>query len=190
MCAGVTTFNPLSRSGIKPGSLVAVQGIGGLGHLGIQFARKMGFRVAAISSGAAKEALALELGAHIYINTSKEDPVAILSKQGGAALILCTAPDAPSIGQLVEGLARFGQMVVVAAPHDKVQVNTLFLLSNCASVKGWAGGSPSDVEDTIAFATAFDVKPMIETFPLSDAERAYDQMLGNKVRFRSVLDCR
>jgi len=190
MCAGVTTFNPLSCSGIKPGALVAVQGIGGLGHLAIQFARKMGFIVAAVSSGADKEKLALELGANIYINAAKDDPVAILRKRGGASLILCTAPDAGSIGQIVEGLARFGQMVVVAAPHEKVAINPLFLLANCASVRGWAGGTPSDVEDTIAFANAFDVKPMVETFSLSQAESAYGKMQSNKVRFRSVLDCR
>jgi len=130
------------------------------------------------------------LGAQFYINTAKDDPVAILRKHGGANMILCTAPDAGSIGQLVEGLARFGQMVVVAAPQDKVAVNTLFLLVNCASVQGWAGGTPTDIEDTIAFATAFDVKPMVETFPLAEAERAYAQMQNNKVRFRSVLDCR
>lgn len=126
----------------------------------------------------------------MYINTAKEDPVAILRKQGGAALILCTAPDASSISKLVEGLARFGQMVVVAAPHEQVPINTLYLLANCASVQGWAGGTPSDIEDTIAFATAFDIKPMVETFPLSEATRAYEKMTSNKVRFRSVLDCR
>ena len=190
MCAGVTMFNPLSRNGIKAGALVAIQGIGGLGHLGIQFARKMGFRVAAISGGADKERLSIELGAHIYINASKEDPVAILNKHGGAALIMCTAPDAGSISQIVDGLARFGKMVVVAAPADKVAVSVFSLLPKCASIQGWAGGTPSDVEDTIAFATAFDIKPMVETFPLSEADRAYKQMESNKVRFRSVLDCR
>lgn len=190
MCAGVTVFNPLRHSGVKPGSWAAVQGIGGLGHLGIQFARKMGYRVAAISSGSGKRELSLQLGAEVYIDTSKEDAVEVLRKRGGASIILATAPDAKAISALVEALGRFGKMYVVAAPREKLEVNGHHLLGNCAAIQGWAGGSSADVEETVAFATAFGIKPMVEVFALSDADSAYQKMLSNTVRFRSVLDCR
>jgi D-arabinose 1-dehydrogenase-like Zn-dependent alcohol dehydrogenase len=190
MCAGVSTFNPLRNSGVRAGELVAIQGIGGLGHLAVQFARKMGYRVAAISSGADKEELSRQLGAHIYIDTSKNDATAALQKLGGASLILATAPNAEAIGGLVEALRMNGKMIIVAAPHEKVSVNTNYLLGHRASIMGWPGGTPADIEDTLEFAHLFDVRPMVEVFPLKDATKAYERMEQNKVRFRAVLDCR
>ena len=190
MCAGVSTFNPLRNSGVRASELVAIQGIGGLGHLAVQFARKMGYRVAAISSGADKEELSRKLGAHTYIDTSKNDATAALQKLGGASLIIATAPNAESIGGLVEALRMNGKMIIVAAPHEKVSVNTNYLLGHRASIMGWPGGSPPDVEDTLEFAHLFDVRPMVEVFPLKDATKAYERMEQNKVRFRAVLDCR
>jgi D-arabinose 1-dehydrogenase-like Zn-dependent alcohol dehydrogenase len=190
LCAGVSTFNPLRNSGVRAGELVAVQGIGGLGHLAVQFAQRMGYRVAAISSGADKQDLAHELGAHIYIDGSQIDPAEALRKLGGASLILSTAPNAAAIGALVEGLRMNGKMIVVAAPHEKVAINTLHLLGNRAGIMGWPGGTPADSEDTIAFSLMTNVKPMVEVFPLKDANIAYERMQSNKVRFRAVLDCR
>ncbi len=190
LCAGVSTFSPLRNSGVRAGELVAIQGIGGLGHLAVQFAHRMGYRVAAISSGADKKDLAHQLGAHIYIDGSQIDPAEALRNLGGAALILATAPNAEAIGALVEGLKMNGKMIIVAAPHDKVQINSLHLLGNRAAVMGWPGGSPADSEDTIAFALMTNCRPLVEVFPLSEANRAYEQMQTNKVRFRAVLDCR
>lgn len=190
VCAGVSTFTPLRKCGVQAGSLVAIQGIGGLGHLAVQYANKMGFRVAAISSGADKRALAEQLGAHVYIDTSSADPVEVLRSMGGASLILATAPNAKAIGALTEGLAMNGKMIIVAAPHEPVEVNALHLLSHRASVMGWPGGTPADSEDTIAFSMMTGVKPMVEVFPLAEAGQAYEHMANNHARFRVVLDCR
>lgn len=190
LCAGVSTFAPLRGSGVRAGELVAVHGIGGLGHLAIQFANRMGFHVAAISSSADKQDLAYELGAHLFIDSTKFDPVDALRRAGGAALILATAPDPQAIGNLVEALKMNGKMIVVAAPHEKVAVNTLHLLANRAAVMGWPGGSPADSEDTLAFALLTNVKPRVEVFELGRAGEAYERMLSNQVRFRAVLNCR
>lgn len=187
LCAGVTTFNALRNSGAQPPDLVAVQGIGGLGHLGIQFANKMGFKVAAISKGKDKEALARKLGAHVYINADQGDPAAQLTALGGARVILATAPSGKSMSALIGGLGRRGELVVLGAGPDPIEANSFVLISQSRSVQGWASGNPADSEDALNFCALTGVRAMIETFPLAKASEAYDRMMSNKVRFRAVL---
>jgi D-arabinose 1-dehydrogenase-like Zn-dependent alcohol dehydrogenase len=187
LCAGITTFNSLRNAGVKPGCVVAVQGIGGLGHLAIQFAKRMGFRVVALSRGADKEALARELGAHHYIDGKAQDTVAELKKLGGADLILCTAPSGAAIASVVPGLSSRGKVLVVAAAMDPIQVNSLDLLSG-KMVQGWPSGSSIHSEDTLNFSTLTDVRPMIETFPLEQANEAFAKVMDNTIRFRAVLN--
>jgi D-arabinose 1-dehydrogenase-like Zn-dependent alcohol dehydrogenase len=187
MCAGVTTFNALRHSGAGPGDLVAIQGIGGLGHLGIQFAAKFGFNTVAIGRGKDKEPLALKLGARRYIDTGSQDAAAELAKEGGAAVILATAPDAKAMGPLVDGLRVGGRLVIVGASAEPFAVSSFQLILTRRSIVGWPAGTSKDSEDTLKFAAATGVRAMIETFPLEQASNAYDRMMSGKVRFRAVL---
>jgi D-arabinose 1-dehydrogenase-like Zn-dependent alcohol dehydrogenase len=187
LCAGLTTYNALRHSSAEPGDLVGVQGIGGLGHLGIQFAARMGFRVAAIARGAEKEPLAKQLGAHHYIDTKAGDPVAALQALGGAKLIVATASDSPSMSALIGGLAPRGRMIVAGAGNSPIEVSPMHLLFGSRGVEGTLTGSAIDNEDTLAFSVLQKIKPMIETVPLEKAAEGYQRMLSNKARFRMVI---
>jgi D-arabinose 1-dehydrogenase-like Zn-dependent alcohol dehydrogenase len=187
MCAGITTFNALRHSGAGPGDLVAIQGIGGLGHLGVQFASKFGFDTVAIGRGADKKSLALKLGARAYIDSASQDVAKDLSALGGARVILATAPDGKSMGSLIDGLGVDGRLVIVGASIDPFAVSSVQLLGARKSITGWPSGTSIDIEDTLKFAAANGVRPMIEVFPLERATDAYDHMMSGKVRFRSVL---
>jgi D-arabinose 1-dehydrogenase-like Zn-dependent alcohol dehydrogenase len=187
MCAGVTVFNALRHSGARPGDVVAVQGIGGLGHLGIQYARKMGFNTVALGRGADKEPLARKLGAHHYIDSAALDTVAELQKLGGARVILATAPNAKAISDVVAGLGIDGNLLIPAAPNDPLTVGMFPLLMGRRRISGWYSGSAYDSQDTLQFSALSDVHPMIEKFPLSSVKEAYERMHSGKVRFRVVL---
>ena len=187
LCAGITVFNALRNSGASVGDLVAVQGIGGLGHLGIQYARQMGFRTFAIGRGKDKEALARKLGAAHYVDTAVDDPVADLQKSGGARVILATAPDSKSMSELVNGLSSNGKLVVVGAGSDPITVTPPQLIAGRKSIQGWASGTAMDSQDTLQFSALSGVRPMIEKFPLEKAAEAYDQMISGRARFRVVL---
>jgi D-arabinose 1-dehydrogenase-like Zn-dependent alcohol dehydrogenase len=187
LCAGLTTFNALRRSSAMPGDLVAILGIGGLGHLGIQFAARMGFKVVAIARGADKEQLARKLGAHHYIDSSAGDPAAALKALGGANLILATVSDSKAMSAIMGGLASRGRMIVVGAGLESIQVSPFQLLFNSVGVEGALTGSPIDNEDTLGFSLLQGIKPMIETVPLEKAEEGYRKMMSNKARFRVVL---
>jgi len=187
LCAGITVFNALRHSGARPGDLVAVQGIGGLGHLGVQYARQMGFRTFAIGRGADKEALARKLGAHHYLDTAASDPSAELKKFGGAQIILSTAPDSKAMSALVNGLASNGKLVVVGAGPDPLAVTPVQLIIGSKALQGWASGIATDSEDTMQFSALSGVRPMIEKYPLEKAAEAYEQMISGKARFRVVL---
>jgi D-arabinose 1-dehydrogenase-like Zn-dependent alcohol dehydrogenase len=187
LCAGITVYNSLRNAGARPGDLVAVQGIGGLGHLGIQYARQMGFRTVAIGRGQDKEALARKLGAHHYIDTSDGAPAAALQKLGGARIVLATAPDSKSISALTDGLAKDGELLIVGAGLEPLTITPLQLIMARRSVQGWPSGSAIDSEDTMRFSSLTGVRPMIERYPLEKAAEAYDQMISGRVRFRVVL---
>ena len=187
LCAGITVFNALRNSGARAGDLVAVQGIGGLGHLGIQYARQMGFRTFAIGRGKDKEALTRKLGAVHYVDTSAGDPAAELQKFGGARVILATAPDSKSISALVNGLSINGKLVVVGASADLITVTPIQLIMGRKALHGWASGIATDSEDTMQFSALSGVRPMIETFPLEKAGDAFEQMISGRARFRVVL---
>jgi D-arabinose 1-dehydrogenase-like Zn-dependent alcohol dehydrogenase len=187
LCAGITTYNALRNAGAKSGDLVAVQGIGGLGHLAVQFASKAGYNTVAISRGADKEALARELGAHHYIDDAQGDAAAQLQKLGGAQVILATAPNAKAISGLVPGLKYRGKLLIVAAPSDNVEVSPLFLLMGSRSVAGWYSGYARDSEDALRFSLLTGVHPRVEVFPFAQVNEAYARMLSNKARFRVVL---
>lgn len=187
MCAGVTTFNSLRHSGALPSDLVAVQGVGGLGHLGIQFAQKFGYRVAAIGRGPENAALAKKLGAHVYIDSAATDAAAELQKLGGARVILATAPSSKAMSALVNGLGANGRLMVVGAGMDPIEVTPIQLIVNMRSLQGWASGIPTDSEDTLRFAEMTGVRPMIEKFPLVKAAEAYARMMSGKAQFRAVL---
>ena len=187
MCAGVTTFNALRNSGARPGDVVAIQGIGGLGHLGVQFANKFGFETVAIGRGEDKKSLALKLGARTYIDSKSQDVAKELAGLGGARVILATASDGKSMGGLIDGLKIGGSLVIVGASPDPFPVSTLQLILVRKSIVGWPSGTSIDSEDTLRFAAANGVRPMIEVFPLERAADAYDRMMSGKVRFRSVL---
>jgi alcohol dehydrogenase/propanol-preferring alcohol dehydrogenase len=187
LCAGVTTFNALRNAGARSGDLVGIQGLGGLGHLGVQFARAMGFEVVAISRGADKEPFAAELGAHHYIDTQSEDLGERLGGLGGARVILATAPNAAAISGLVPGLGLEGCLLIVAAPFEPIHVSPIDLISGDRRVQGWSSGIGTDSTDTMAFAQRHGVKPRSEVFPLSEANRAFSRMMDGTVRFRSVL---
>jgi D-arabinose 1-dehydrogenase-like Zn-dependent alcohol dehydrogenase len=187
LCAGITVYNSLRNAGARPGDLVAVQGIGGLGHLGIQYARQMGFRTVAIGRGQDKEALARKLGAHDYIDTSAEDPAAALQKLGGARVALATAPDSKSMAALTDGLGKNGRLLIVGAGLDPLAITPLQLIMARRTVQGWPSGSAIDSEDTMQFSSLTGVRPMIERYPLEKAAEAFDQMMSGRVRFRAVL---
>lgn len=187
LCAGVTVFNGLRNSGARSGALVAVQGIGGLGHLGIQYARQLGFRTVAIGRGGDKQALAKRLGAHEYIDTGAGDPAQALQKLGGADLILATAPDSKSISALVNGLAPRGTLMVVGAGMESLTVTPLQLIPGSKTIRGWASGTARDSQDTLEFSAFSGVRSMIERYPLEKAADAYQQMISGKARFRVVL---
>ncbi|HKV41476.1 MAG TPA: alcohol dehydrogenase [Blastocatellia bacterium] len=187
MCAGVTVYNALRNSGARSGDLVAVHGIGGLGHLGVQYARLMGFRTVAIGRGRDKEALAKRLGAHHYIDSGTGDGAAELQKLGGARVILATAPNAAAISALVDGLSINGILLVPAAISEPMTVNLLSLIFGRRSVAGWYSGTARDSQDTMEFSLLAGVHPMVEKYPLGQVTEAYEQMHSGKVRFRSVL---
>ncbi|HUA32928.1 MAG TPA: alcohol dehydrogenase [Candidatus Binataceae bacterium] len=187
MCAGITTFNALRHSGAGPGDLVAVQGIGGLGHLGVQFANKFGFHTVAIGRGADKKDLAVKLGAHEYIDSATQDVAKTLAGLGGARVILATAPDSKAMGTLVDGLGPAGNLVIVGASSEPFGVAPLQLILKRRTITGWPSGTAKDSEDALNFAALTGVRPMIEVFPLARASEGYDHMMSGKVRFRSVL---
>ena len=187
LCAGITVFNPLRNSEARSGDLVAIQGIGGLGHLGIQYARQMGFHTVAIGRGGDKEAMAKKLGAHAYIDTSAGPPAQALQKLGGAQIILATAPDSKSMSALVDGLGPRGTLIVVGAGTDALTVTPLQLIFGTKSIRGWASGTAKDSQDTLEFSALSGVRPMIERYPLEKAAEAYDQMISGRARFRVVL---
>src|SRR5437588_1289703 len=187
MCAGVTVFNALRNSGARAGDVVAVQGIGGLGHLGVQYARQMGFETVALGRGKDKEPLAKKIGAHHYFDSNVVDPVAELKKLGGARVILATAPSAKAISGVVEGLSPNGNLLVPAAPNDPIAVSALSLIMGRRSVSGCYSGTARDSQDTLEFSALTNVHPMIEKFPLNRAAEAYEQMHSGKVRFRVAL---
>ena len=187
MCAGVTVFNALRNSGARPGDVVAVQGIGGLGHLGVQYARKMGFETVALGRGKDKEPLAKKLGAHHYVDSSAVDTVAELQKLGGARVILATAPSAKAISDVVGGLGVNGNLLIPAAANDPLTVSMMPLLMGRRQISGWYSGTARDSQDTLQFSALSDVHPMIEKFPLSRVEEAYERMHSGQVRFRVVI---
>jgi D-arabinose 1-dehydrogenase-like Zn-dependent alcohol dehydrogenase len=187
LCAGVTTFNALRHSGALPGDLVAVQGIGGLGHLGIQFANKFGYRVAAIGRGSENARLATKLGANVYIDSKATNAAQALQELGGARVILATAPSSKAMSEVIDGLGPHGKLLVVGATTDPIQVTPVQLIFGVRVIQGWASGTPPDSEDTVRFAELTGVRPMIETFPLERAAEAYDRMLSGNAQFRVVL---
>jgi D-arabinose 1-dehydrogenase-like Zn-dependent alcohol dehydrogenase len=187
LCAGITTFNALRHSGAVPGDLVAVLGIGGLGHLGVQFANKFGYKVAAIGRGPENAALATKLGASVYIDNRATNPAEALQKLGGAQVILATAPSSKAMSELVDGLAPNGKLMVVGASLDPIQVTPVQLISGSRTIQGWASGTPADAEDTLRFAELTGVRPMIETYPLEKAAEAYARMMSGSAQFRVVL---
>jgi alcohol dehydrogenase, propanol-preferring len=187
LCAGITTYNALRNAGLRAGDLVAVQGIGGLGHLGVQFARQMGFHTVAIGRGGDKEKLAKDLGAHVYIDTAADDAVTVLQRMGGARAILATAPSGGAMGPLVSGLAARGKLIVVGVPEDQIQLNAFPIVFGGRSIHGSLTGTPIDSEDALAFSVLENIRPMIETLPLEQAADAYARMMQGKARFRMVL---
>jgi len=187
LCAGITTYNALRNAGLRGGDLVAVQGVGGLGHLGIQFARHMGFHTVAIGRGREKEKLAKDLGAHVFVDTGAEDVAAVLRSMGGARAILATGTSGDAFGSLVSGLAPRGKLIVVGVPQDDIKLKALPLVFGGRSVYGSLTGTPIDGEDTLAFSVLENIRPMIETAPLEQAADAYARMMQGKARFRMVL---
>ncbi|HMK20950.1 MAG TPA: alcohol dehydrogenase [Terriglobales bacterium] len=187
MCAGTTTFNGLRHSGALPSDLVAVQGVGGLGHLGIQFAKKFGYRVAAISRGVENAALAKKLGADLYIDSAATDVAGELQKLGGARVILATAPSGKSMSALVGGLGANGTLLVVGVSMDPIEVLPVQLIVGMKRIQGWSTGIPTDSEDTLRFAEMTGVRPMIEKYPLAKAAEGYARMISGKAEFRVVL---
>ena len=188
LCAGVTTFNALRNAGARSGDLVAVQGLGGLGHLGVQYANAMGFEVIAIARGSDKEEFARKLGASRYVDTEREDAAKALTARGGARVILATAPSAEAIASVVPGLGIEGCLLIVGAPLEPIPISALDLIPLNRRIQGWASGTAADTADALAFATQRGVRPMIERFALADAQAAVDRMLSGKARFRAVID--
>jgi D-arabinose 1-dehydrogenase-like Zn-dependent alcohol dehydrogenase len=187
MCAGVTTFNALRHSGARPGDTVAILGIGGLGHLGVQFAAKSGYHTVAIARGQDKAPLAKQLGAHIYIDSTTQDPPAELQKLGGAAVILSTLTSADALAAAVNGLGPNGKVIILGVPDKPFEVSAIPLIMGNRSIAGWASGTGMDSEDTLNFSAQSGVKAMIETYPLERAAEAFDRMMSGKARFRAVL---
>ncbi len=187
LCAGITTYNALRHSGALPGDLVAVQGIGGLGHLGVQFANKFGYKVAAIGRGSENAALAKKLGASVYIDSKATNAAAELQKLGGAQVILATAPSSKAMSELIDGLGPNGKLMVVGAAPERIEVTPAQLIFGVHSIQGWAAGTPADSEDTLRFAELSGVRAMIETYTLEKAAEAYARMMSGNAQFRVVL---
>jgi len=187
LCAGITTYNALRHSGAFPGDLVAVLGIGGLGHLGVQFAKKFGYRVAAIGRGSENATLAKKLGADMYFDSTSTNAAAELQKLGGARAILATAPSSKAMSELIDGLAPNGTLMVIGATFDPIEVTPVQLINGSRTIQGWAAGTPADSDDTLRFAELTGVRPMIETYPLEKAADAYARMMSGKAEFRVVL---
>ena len=187
LCAGITTYTALRPSGARAGDLVAILGIGGLGHLGVQFAAKMGLRTVAIARGADKGPLARKLGAQHYIDSTAQDPAAELAKLGGARVILATVTDSKSMSAAINGLGIDGKLLIVGASFEPIQVPPVALIGRRRSLQGWPSGTASDSEDTLEFSVLSEVRPMIEQYPLEKAAEAYERMMSGKARFRVVL---
>jgi len=187
LCAGITTYNALRHSGALPGDLVAVVGIGGLGHLGIQFANKFGYKVAAIGRGSENAVLARKLGANVYIDSTATNAAEELQKLGGAQVILATAPSSKLMSQLIDGLGPNGELMVIGATFDPIEVTPIQLISGSKTIQGWAAGTPADSEDTLRFAELSGVRAMIETYPFERAAEAYARMMSGNAQFRVVL---
>ena len=187
LCAGITTYNALRHSGAMPGDLVAIQGVGGLGHLGIQFANKFGYKVAAIGRGSENAALAKKLGASVYIDSKAANAAAELQKLGGAQAILATAPNSKAMSELIDGLGPNGKLIVVGATFEPIEVTPLQLIMGVRSIHGWAAGTPTDSEDTLRFAELSGVRALIETYPLEKAAEGYARMMSGHAQFRVVL---
>ncbi len=187
LCAGITTYNALRHSGAMPGDLVAVQGIGGLGHLGIQFANKFGYRVAAIGRGSETAPLAKKLGASVYIDSKSTNAAEALQKLGGAQVILATAPSSKAMSELFDGLGPNGKLMVIGVAFEPLEVTPVQLVTGSRAIQGWASGTSADEEDTLRFAELTGVRPMIETYPLEKAAEGYARMMSGKAQFRVVL---
>jgi len=187
LCAGVTTYNALRNSGARPGDLVAVQGIGGLGHLGVQFAAKFGYRVAAVGRGPENAELAKKLGAHLYLDSKNGDTVAELQRLGGAKVILATAPSTKAMSDLFPGLGPNGTLMAVGAGPGNIEVSPMNLLRAKLRLQGWSSGTASDSEDTMRFATLTGVRPMIEKYPMAKVNEAYERMNSGHAQFRVVI---
>jgi D-arabinose 1-dehydrogenase-like Zn-dependent alcohol dehydrogenase len=187
LCAGITTYNSLRHSGAMPGDLVAVQGIGGLGHLGIQFANKFGYRVAAIGRGSETAALAKKLGASVYIDSKSANAAEALQKLGGAQVILATAPSSKAMSELFDGLGPNGKLMVIGVAFEPLEVTPVQLVTGSRAIQGWASGTSADEEDALRFAELTGVRPMIETYPLEKAAEGYARMMSGKAQFRVVL---
>jgi D-arabinose 1-dehydrogenase-like Zn-dependent alcohol dehydrogenase len=187
MCAGVTTFNGLRASGARPGDVVAVLGLGGLGHLGVQFAARMGFETVAVARGAEKEQFARELGAHHYIDSTADDVAASLAALGGAKVVLATVTDAEAMTATIGGLAPRGKLVVLGVPHEPLAVSAGAIVGGSQAVAGHASGTAKDSEDTLRFAALTGVRPLIEEYPLEKAADGFERMMSGKARFRVVL---
>jgi len=187
LCAGITTYNALRNSGAMPGDVVAVQGIGGLGHLGVQFANKFGYKTVAIGRGPDNAALAKKLGANLYIDSQATNAAEELQKLGGARVIMATAPSSKAMSALIDGLGPNGKLIVVGASFDPIEVTPAQLIFGSKTIQGWAAGTPAASEDTLNFAELTGVRPMIETYPLERAGEAYARMMSGKAQFRVVL---
>jgi D-arabinose 1-dehydrogenase-like Zn-dependent alcohol dehydrogenase len=187
LCAGITTYNALRRSGAFPGDLVAVQGIGGLGHLAIQFGNKFGYKIAAIGRGSETAPLAKKLGAAAYIDSKSTNAGEALQKMGGAQVIVALAPSSKAMSELFDGLAPNGKLVVIGVDSEPLQVTPIQLITGSRTIQGWASGTAADEQDTVNFAELSGVRPMIETYPLEKAGEAYARMLSGKARFRVVI---
>ena len=187
LCAGITTYNALRHSGALPGDLVAVLGVGGLGHLGIQFANKFGYKVAAIGLGSEDATLAKKLGASVYIDSKSTNAREALQKLGGAQVVLATAPSSKAMSELIDGLGPNGKLMVIGVAAEPIEVTPVQLVNGSRTIQGWASGTPVDAEDTLRFAELSGVRPMIETYPLEKAAEAYARMMSGKAQFRVVL---
>jgi D-arabinose 1-dehydrogenase-like Zn-dependent alcohol dehydrogenase len=187
LCAGTTTYNSLRHSGALPGDLVAVVGLGGLGHLGVQFAAKSGYKVAAVGRGSANAPLAKRLGASVYIDSTTVNPAEALQKLGGAQVILATAPSSKAMSEIFDGLAPNGELIAIGAAFDPISVTPIQLIIGSRAIQGWASGTAADEVDTLRFAELSGVRPMIETYPLAKVGEAYERMMSGKAEFRVVL---
>jgi D-arabinose 1-dehydrogenase-like Zn-dependent alcohol dehydrogenase len=187
LCAGITTYNALRHSGAFPGDLVAVQGIGGLGHLAIQFGNKFGYKIAAVGHGSENAMLAKKLGASVYVDSTTNNAAEVLQDLGGAQVIVALAPSSKAMSELFDGLAPNGKLIVIGMDSEPLQVTPIQLVTGSRTIQGWAAGTAADSEDTLRFAEMSGVRPMIETYPLEKAGDAYARMMSGKAQFRVVL---